>query len=58
MGVLAILQHWNDKEEKSHNPAYLPMGCTDWWESFIIFMPGHGVLAILSDIGIVTIGWF
>jgi len=58
MGAFAILEHWNDKEEKAHNPIYLPTGCTDWWESFIIFMPGHGLLGILSYIGIITIGWW
>jgi hypothetical protein len=58
MGAFALMERWNDQEEKAHNPAYLPTGCADWWEAFIIFMPGHGVLGILSDIGIVTIGWW
>jgi len=30
MGAFAILEHWNDKEEKAHNPIYLPTGCTAW----------------------------
>lgn len=58
MGVFAAVEDWNDKEEKARNPAYLPSGCSDWWDSFIIFMPGHGVLSLLGYIGVVTIRWW
>lgn len=58
MVIFACWERWNDQEEKARNAAYLPSGCADWWESFFVFMIGHGVLAILSYIGIVTIGWF
>jgi hypothetical protein len=57
MGVFALMEIWNDKEEKARNPAYLPSGCADWWEAFIIYMPGHGVLGLLNYIGVVTISW-
>ena len=57
MGAFAVLEHWNDKEEKAKDPAYIPTGCTDWWESFIVFMPGHGVISLLSYLGIIAIRW-
>jgi hypothetical protein len=57
MGALAGMEIWNDKEERAHNPAYLPTGCTDWWEAFIIFMPGNGVLALLNYLEVITVTW-
>lgn len=55
MAALAVLEHWNDKEEAKKKPHYVCRGCTDLWEAFVLFAPGNLVLAILHHLAIVTI---
>jgi len=58
MGIFAVMEYWNDKEEKARNKYYLPTGCADWWEAFLTFCIGYGVLALLHRLGIISIGWY
>ena len=57
MGVFAFDEHWNDKEEKANIPGYKLTGCQDWWEAFVVFMPGVTILGILNCIGILGVTW-
>lgn len=50
MGVFAAMEAWNDYCDGTRE------GCTDWWESFLTFMIGHGVVALLHCLGVITIG--
>lgn len=37
--VLAALnQIWNDREEGLKDSDYVYCGCTDWWESWIVYL--------------------
>jgi len=58
MVAFALLERWNDEEEIRNGVTTKYSGCTDWWESFITFIPGQGVLALLSYLSIVSIGWW
>jgi len=52
MIAFALLELWNDYCEDKRE------GCTDFWESFITFIPGQGVLALLQVLSIINIGWW
>jgi hypothetical protein len=56
--LFAFMEWWNDKEEKARNPAYLPSGCADWWDSFVTFCPGFGVDLLLNALHIITLRWW
>jgi len=51
MGIFALWEAWNDYCDESKGGAY------DFWESFLTFCIGQGILALLSYLGIVSIGW-
>ena len=51
MGIFAGMEYWNDYCEGTKQ------GCADWWESFVTFCIGFGVLGLLHCFGIITIGW-
>ena len=57
MGIMAGDQVWNDWEEKANKPGYKPSGCTDWWESWLTYCIGAGVVALLHHLSIVSVGW-
>ena len=52
MGMFAGLELWNDYCENKKE------GCTDFWEAFLTFCVGQGILALLSYLGIVLIRWY
>jgi hypothetical protein len=52
MGAFAGDEAWNDWCDRTRE------GCSDWWEAFLTFMVGQGVLALLSYLGVVSIGWW
>lgn len=43
--LFAIDEKWNDQEEIARNPVHLPEGCTDWWESWAVYV---GYLAVAT----------
>jgi len=51
MAMFAGLEWWNDYCEGTKQ------GCADWWESFLTFCIGFGVLALLNYLGVITIRW-
>jgi len=57
MVAFALLERWNDEEEIRNKLTKKYSGCADWWESFLTFMIGQGILALLSYLGIVSIRW-
>jgi len=57
MAVFGIMEYWNDKELRARDPSYLPEGCTDWWESFVTFSVGSGVIALFQGFGLVHVSW-
>jgi len=56
--IFAGMQVWNDKEEKAHNPGYLPTGCRDFWDSVVTFCPAVGTEVLLDMLQIITIRWW
>lgn len=52
MAAFGGLEAWDDYCEGSRQ------GCRDWWESFLTFCIGKGVLALLHCLGIISIGWY
>lgn len=52
MAMFAGMELWNDRCEGTKQ------GCADWWEGFVTFIPGHGVLGILHGLTIITVTWF
>ncbi len=57
MGVNAGNQIWNDKEEQARDPTYKMQGCSDWWESYLVFCILFSIALILHLSGVVTIRW-
>jgi len=51
MGIFAGMEYWNDYCDGTKQ------GCDDWWESFVAFCIGFGVLGVLHYLGIIAIGW-
>lgn len=49
MGVFAGMEIWNDYCDGTRE------GCADWWESFLTFTIGQGILALLHCLGIITV---
>ena len=43
--LAAVNQAWNDREEARKNPSYVYQGCTDWWESWAVYL---GYLMIIT----------
>lgn len=58
MASFAGLEHWNDVEQQARNLQYLPEGCTDWWEAYVVFGIGNSVLVILNWIGKFNFTWY
>jgi hypothetical protein len=58
MVAFGLLERWNDEEEIRNKLTKKYSGCTDFWESFVTFIPAQSVLALLSYLGIVSIGWW
>ncbi|GAI45569.1 unnamed protein product, partial [marine sediment metagenome] len=52
MGMFAGMEKWNDDCEGTKQ------GCADWWEAFLTFCIGQGVLALLHCLDIITVGWY
>jgi len=55
-GILLLLvfagnQIWNDWAENKKE------GCTDWWESFLVFCIVFSVALILDLVGVISIRW-
>jgi len=51
MGMFAGMEAWNDYCDGTRQ------GCMDWWESFLTFCIGQGILALLHYLNIITIRW-
>ena len=56
--LFALLEWWNDKEQIARNPNYLPEGCTDWWDSFVVFCVGLSIDVILNLAKVISIRWY
>jgi hypothetical protein len=57
LAIFAGNQIWNDKEEKSRNKEYIRTGCTDWWESFLVFCIVFTIAVILDLADAISIRW-
>ena len=57
MIAFALLERWNDEEEIRNKITKKYSGCTDWWESFVWFIPAQGVIALLQVLSVINIGW-
>lgn len=51
MLVFAVAEAWNDHCDGTSE------GFMDWWESFVTFIPGQGVLAILDALTFIVVTW-
>ena len=56
MGVNAGNQIWNDWENMKRYGTK-PEGCSDWWESYLVFCILFSVALILHLAGVITIRW-
>jgi len=52
MGAFGLFEAWNDHCEGTKG------GFRDWWEAFLMFCIGKGILALLHCLGIISIGWY
>jgi len=57
MTAFAIWEYWNDRNLMIKYPSYKPEGDMDFWESFLSFSIGWGILGIFQGRGMVNVGW-
>lgn len=49
--VFGVMEWWNDWAENARE------GCSDWWDAFLVFCIGFGVILFLDLLGKVNIRW-
>lgn len=50
--LFGVWERWNDEAEGTKD------GCTDWWDSWVVYCIGLGVAGILDLTGKIEIRWW